>query len=370
MKSLFYIISVCFWLIVTLLSVELYFSAKKMYPLSTMQYDSRLGWRYKQGKKEYIDPTGERISLTINRSGFRDKNRSKTSRSDTRILLIGDSYVVCYEVSDNETFPYLIEKRFEKESQPSVELMNAAAGAWATDQQYRYLIEEGLQYAPDVVILLIAPNDIRETYTKSLYTLNNDNTLQEKPMPVITFGNKLAWALSNRSHLFQYVQRKMGTRHGSSYQIFTYFPSAFNINGKEEYDKPLYLKNPPPPVVEAKRLFTTLLLEMNKVTQEHEIHLVLSVIPTKVEYTHRTDGTGKYDTRLIADFVKDFAAREKITYFDIREAIEKTNDPLTYFITDYEYHYNKSGQLFLANFFYEKINELLATKKQSTHSRT
>ncbi len=103
--------------------------------------------------------------ITINSLGLRGKEFPlQKPKSTYRILAIGDSYTYGARVSDNQTFPFLLERLLNREPNLNFkfEVINAGHAAYSTREEYEYLLERGVYLKPDMVILAWFPNDIQE----------------------------------------------------------------------------------------------------------------------------------------------------------------------------------------------------------------
>src|SRR5687768_496239 len=151
------------------------------YPISAFVYDKQLIWRLKPNHHE---TKGEK-KFSFNRDGFRDRNHPlKKPENTKRIIVLGDSYTFGgIEYSDEQIFTSQFEKKLNqnKTGETNYEVMNVSVPAWGTDQQLNYLREEGINYEPDYLILMVSPNDMRESYGKKVYQLTSDHQLKRNP---------------------------------------------------------------------------------------------------------------------------------------------------------------------------------------------
>jgi len=81
------------------------------------------------------------------------------NKEKKRILLIGDSIVYGLGVEQDKTFAALL-----NESLPEHEVINAGVGGWNTQNEYLWLLEEGVDLEPDLIILYITANDLENVY--------------------------------------------------------------------------------------------------------------------------------------------------------------------------------------------------------------
>lgn len=105
----------------------------------------------------------EGIPVEINDPGFRNEPFDVAVPENTyRILNLGDSVVFGWEVSQEETYGKQLQKRLsEDRNDRHYEVINAGVPGWNLQMEEDFLIQEGLGYGPDLVILDITlVNDI------------------------------------------------------------------------------------------------------------------------------------------------------------------------------------------------------------------
>ncbi|MFP6621168.1 MAG: GDSL-type esterase/lipase family protein [Pirellulaceae bacterium] len=142
-------------------------------------YDERYGWKNIPGWQ--ATTIGQ--PLSINSRGLRDREYSDEKPPGTRrILVLGDSYTWGYGVGDKEIYTEVLETLLQ-EKYPHYEIINAGVSGWGTDQQYLFLLQEGLNYSPDLVIVAHFINDLDEILQTESYGL-------QKPMFMVQ-DNKL-----------------------------------------------------------------------------------------------------------------------------------------------------------------------------------
>ncbi len=154
------------------------------------QYDSRLGWYHIPSKTATLDVKGRTLDVHINSAGFRGvREYQKEKPADVkRILVLGDSFPFGFGVSDDETFPALLESRGRNR-----EVINLSVPGYGIDQMlvaYRLI---GAAYSPDIVVVCIFPEDFwRATrsfadsgHAKPYFSLSRDGklVLHNEPVP-------------------------------------------------------------------------------------------------------------------------------------------------------------------------------------------
>ena len=124
----------------------------------------RYGWGYNPYELVRIaDPdTKEVYDSYTNQSGWRDINHLFDNPGlDYRIVVLGDSNTFGAIVPAEKIYTRVLENELKGRGF-DVEIISLAYGGWGTDQQLEALINEGLYYSPNLVILQFTTNDLSE----------------------------------------------------------------------------------------------------------------------------------------------------------------------------------------------------------------
>jgi hypothetical protein len=133
--------------------------------MSYAEPDYRLGWRFTPGRSYWhFKENDHPISGTINRFGYRDRDWTIEKPENVyRIAVLGDSYVVAFQVELDSTFLALTEQRLNQAGRRRVEFMNFGRPGYTQTEQLVILEEEVVQFSPDMVMLVFLPdNDITD----------------------------------------------------------------------------------------------------------------------------------------------------------------------------------------------------------------
>lgn len=108
--------------------------------------------------------TWQGIPVSINQAGLRDIDTPLSKPPETiRILNLGDSIAMGWGVRKDETYGDLLEKALNQSAKPRghYEAINAAVPGWNQEDIYNYLVTEGMNYNPDLVLVdLTIVNDV------------------------------------------------------------------------------------------------------------------------------------------------------------------------------------------------------------------
>ena len=141
------------------------------------KYDPLLGWAHEPGQEGIFKTPQFRTVVRINEKGLRDDQHSYERQNDIeRILVLGDSFAWGYGVEESERFSQLLEKSL------GVEVINAGVSGYSTDQELLWYRSEGIKYETDLVILVLAGNDVGDNDQQLV------NTIYYKPKFVVEEG--------------------------------------------------------------------------------------------------------------------------------------------------------------------------------------
>jgi len=149
----------------------------------------------------------------INSKGFRDTREFEYEKAEgaLRILVLGDSFTVGYEVGQQETFAFVLEQ-FLRKNGINAEVINAGMSGNSNAEELVFLEQEGIKYHPDIVILGFFANDPVDNIKADLYRLKNGKLILNKKeyLPATQVSNYLnsfwiyRW-LSEHSYLHNYL---------------------------------------------------------------------------------------------------------------------------------------------------------------------
>lgn len=125
------------------------------------QYDASLGWIPRIGYSGTSNKWGTQVTILAN--GVRSNGHSDSPPQTPAILVVGDSFTFGDEVSDNETWPAILEELLGKR------VINGGVFAYGTDQSFLRLKSLLPIYSPDTVIFSLIPDDLeRAEYSMAL----------------------------------------------------------------------------------------------------------------------------------------------------------------------------------------------------------
>lgn len=142
----------------------------------------------------FVNPdTRKRTFFLTNSQGWKDvEHKFEKPENTFRILVLGDSYTYGM-VPLEELYTRQIELLLKQKGHGNVEVIAIAAGGWGTDQELEALVQEGVKYAPDIVIYQFCENDL-------------DNNLLPTPTMQV---NELTKMYLNKPFRYEVTQEKL-----------------------------------------------------------------------------------------------------------------------------------------------------------------
>jgi hypothetical protein len=165
-------------------------------------YHPRWGWHHEPGADGTFVKLGLTQPIHINSHGLREREIAYEKPPGLRrVMVIGDSAVVGFEVAPEAVFTRVAEERLRGRGY-EVELVNAGVRGWGTDQSLLFLGDEGIRYQPDVVLYKWTGNDHPDNvtvhrpfrrYGKPWFTLDDSGALvlQGVPVPEYPYASNL-----------------------------------------------------------------------------------------------------------------------------------------------------------------------------------
>ena len=177
------------------------------------------GLRYNDPGSSYRHKSADvDIRFRINGQGLRaDREYAYAKPTGVkRIVCLGDSFTVGYEVEAEDTFAAVLERQLNGAGGPRVEVLNAGVSGFSNAEECLYLERELLKYEPDVVVLSFFPNDLDDNVRSDLFGLEGGRAVPraERYVPAGRLANLLntSWffnLLSERSNAFCLVKERL-----------------------------------------------------------------------------------------------------------------------------------------------------------------
>ena len=179
-------------------------------------FDPTKGWILKPNLRDMR--VFDNKVLNTNSRGLRGEKEYSYGKNPNkvRLLILGDSFTFGEGVSDNETYPYYLQKMI-----PTAEIINMGVRAYGHDQMLILLKEEGTKYKPNIVILGFLHMDMQRNllqfrdYAKPMFVLDNDKlTITGSPVPRPEDVLNWDWARPRLFDVWSLIRHKILVRSG------------------------------------------------------------------------------------------------------------------------------------------------------------
>jgi hypothetical protein len=118
-------------------------------------YDPVLGWKLAPDRTLTFRGAHFAVRVEHNAEGLRDEHYEYArTPGRRRVLVLGDSVVWCWGVEHDECFTERVERALG-----DTDVIDAGVPGWSTAQELLFYEREGRRYRPDVVVLVVSPND-------------------------------------------------------------------------------------------------------------------------------------------------------------------------------------------------------------------
>jgi len=167
-----------------------------------IKFHETLGWIPQPGYSSNNNMWG--TDVTILKDGIRSNENHLKLESSHSVLAVGDSFTFGDEVSNNETWPAILERLIKRP------VLNAGVFAYGTDQSFLRLKLLLAKYKPDTIIFSFIRNDIRRCeyskchgFNKPYFVIaNNYLNLMNIPVRQVTIKPRTIIKIFGYSYFF------------------------------------------------------------------------------------------------------------------------------------------------------------------------
>lgn len=305
--------------------------------------DARLLWR---GRPGATVPGGQHR----NTLGFFDvEHRREKPPGTRRVLVLGDSFMEGLGVELEASFCRRLESLLNQKGE-KWEVINGAIGGWGPDQEYLYLLDEGLAYGPDFVVAgFFLGNDVLDLGRKDMIRFQRGRAYA-KTRGQLNWLVKLKGFLQNHSHLYVFVQKRLlawdFTRNLLARLGLTSESSSAVKTVRVRSDKKplpnrliMLLKDRPPSIRAAWLKTEKLLAAMRSLGEEKGFRLLIAAIPSRIQIdsAYMESVAARYkvapeelDPGLPNRLLREICRRNKIQLLDLGEVFGDTRGTSMY----------------------------------------
>ncbi|MFW2601000.1 hypothetical protein [Aliarcobacter butzleri] len=148
-------------------------------------FDKELGWVNKKNTIKFELSHGRKIKYTYNNIGARDNDLPNLKQREIKISTYGDSYCLCREVMDQETWQYYLSQIL------NTNILNFGVGNYGLDQALLRLKREYDFNPTKKVIMVVTPYTITRITSVWKHFSEFHNVLATKPRFKIDKNDKL-----------------------------------------------------------------------------------------------------------------------------------------------------------------------------------
>lgn len=265
------------------------------------------------------------IPFTLNSVGLRDREiKDKTSK---RILCLGDSVTFGTQTRLEDTYPKVLETYF------GYEVINGGLPDANTKIEYEYLVDNGLKFHPDIVILMVTLNDIGGA-------LKDRPNLQRRKK--LDIGN-IRWFLRSKSYLFCFVE--LGMLRFIYHSGIKKYPTIES----EKRELLCFSDN------KGWNVIFGYLIKIRDLLEQEKINFMVVVCPYEFQVKDNFFNINlKNFTVNPQKRLSNFCQKNKITFLDLLPILKESGESL-YFPLDY-CHLNSRGHRLVAIAIYRELN--------------
>ncbi len=173
------------------------------------------GWRVqpKSDGETIKTKEGNSFVLSTNANGLRTHARTPRTAGVQRVIILGDSTVFGWGVSDGETFPDALGRALG----PSVEVINAGQPGYSTTQMVALYERSIAEFAPDLMVVFVPMHDDNRVLVSDREHLDGARGIAHVRV-----------LLANHSRLYQLLRSR----------IFPFAGEAYLVPGRDRSPEP------------------------------------------------------------------------------------------------------------------------------------
>lgn len=169
--------------------------------------------------------------VSTNDQGFRATKNYKINKDQNiwRIMAIGDSFTFGAYVSDNNTYPAILQSLLP--ASVSAEVINAGVSSYTLEDETDYLISKGIKMHPDLVLVGVVENDVSD-YLPGKRGLTARKNFKARPPLLASIYN-----IAKQSAILNFLERSIALSKTSaiSHSVATGELNTLSANNYQAY---------------------------------------------------------------------------------------------------------------------------------------
>lgn len=277
--------------------------------------------------------------VAINSLGYRGPEIPRRKEPKTlRILCLGDSFTYGSYVSNNETFPYYLQRKFSENHLP-VEVINGGLGD-TTIVDHLYLLRRSMQINPDIVVLTFSENDISDLgkAEPTYVSLSKNRKLKSN----IIIGP--LYKLFRNTALFNFLLTLKG-RYSQLYVLERGSKSGEELGRQGKSEGEMLWKK-----------YEEQLKQMQLFLDEHSVYFMFAIFPSDHRIGKRSMTGGPHADRL--DRIEKLANNLSIPTLNLLEPLQEAGlSRNELYLLPYDGHPSKVAYSVVANTIFEYVQD-------------
>jgi len=293
------------------------------------------GWRHRPGARGRFG----QAEYLINSRGLRDvEHEPAAAPGETRVLLLGDSFTEGFSVALEDGVARALERDL-RGAGCAAEVVNGGTVGYSTDQEYLFYRDEGVSYAPRIVVLLFYYNDILYNaraavpggVPKPLFTFTGGTARVKNyplPPPPPPTRPPRPW---RGSVALTYFRERLRDGAPRTYDALAKLRFWSPLRpGEAPIEMQVYDREPPEPVAQAWLQTEHLLGLLQREVAAHGARLLVAYVPSKMEVSgadweltrrrYRLDES-RWDRRLVVHRLEAAGQRLGVPVLDLTDAL-------------------------------------------------
>jgi hypothetical protein len=285
--------ALCIGTFVALATVEVV--ARVLHPLSTVEYrmDPEVGPILAPNQTSRWVNEDYDVTVLTNSAGFHDVEHAIDKPKNVyRIVVLGDSFIEALQLSIEQGFAQQLERMVAGWLEGKrVEVINLGVSGSGPAQYYRIVERKGLMYEPDLVLMVVLPdNDFRDSHRglsgavfKPYYAIRTDDSLEYIPPQVSGLGTSMR-PLLRRSAFLHLVRQATASTPVERWlaNIGVLAPAGAKNQRTARTLIPddwyVYVADPPQPWPDAYRVTLRMIKESKELAERHGAKFLVMLI--------------------------------------------------------------------------------------------